>query len=303
MKAPPALKPGDSIGVMAPSSYIEREDIEKSKTLIESLGFKIFIHPQTYERDRQSAGTALQKTLALQGLWQRPDIKAIWAAGGGNRALHLLEKINFEAMKRNPKTLIGFSDVTALLNAIYAHTGLPGIHGPVFKHVHEDCRRNDVQAVLDLLQGKHEAISLAGAKILRAGTAEGILIGGNLSIMMHLAGTVHMPKTKGAILFVEDASDHLSRFDRMFWHLRAHGVLKSLAGLVVGKFTDVQEGKRPFGFTLEEIILEHTEDYNYPILMDAPFGHGDVLKPFPVGDRAIFNTETMNFIFNDRIFF
>src|SRR5262249_50985443 len=105
MKAP-ALKPGDTIGVMAPSSTVEKEDIEKSKALLESKGYKVFVHPQTYERENQSAGTHLQKTLALQGLWQRDDIKAIWAAGGGNRALHLLSSINFEAMKKKPKIFI-----------------------------------------------------------------------------------------------------------------------------------------------------------------------------------------------------
>ncbi|MCK6418922.1 MAG: LD-carboxypeptidase [Alphaproteobacteria bacterium] len=297
----PLLVPGDTIGVMAPSSYVERDDIEKSKAVIENLGFKVFVHPQTFERDRQSAGTALQKTLALQGLWQRPDIKAIWAAGGGNRALHLLDSINFEAMKRTPKILVGFSDVTALLNGIYAHTGLAGIHGPVFKHIHEEARQRDVTATLALLQGNGGSVSLAGAKVLRAGTAKGTMIGGNLSVFMHLPGTAHMPDPKGAILFLEDASDHLSRFDRMFWHLHAQGIFKDLAALVIGTFTDLQEGKRPFGFTLEEIIREYTEGYKYPLLMDAPFGHGDNLRPFYVGREAVLETDAMNLKFNNRI--
>src|SRR5690242_17752811 len=97
---PPALKPGDTIGVMAPSSYVENADIEKSKAVLEKRGYKVFVHPQTWERNNQSAGTNLQKTLALQGLWQRKDINAIWAAGGGNRALHFMDSINFDAMKK-----------------------------------------------------------------------------------------------------------------------------------------------------------------------------------------------------------
>ena len=156
MKLSP-LAPGGTIGVMAPSSYVEAKDIEKSKALLEKRGYKVFIHPQTYERHNQSAGTHLQKTLALQGLWQRDDIDVIWAAGGGNRAMHLLDSINFNAMKRKPKLFIGFSDVTALLNAITVHTGFPSIHGPVFKNIHT---YEHLDHMLDLLSGKKNFIPL-----------------------------------------------------------------------------------------------------------------------------------------------
>ena len=222
---PSPLRPGDTIGVMAPSSYVEKKDIEKSKALLEKKGYKVFIHPQTYERENQSAGTHLQKTLALQGLWQRPDITAIWAAGGGNRAMHLLDSINFEAMKRKPKILIGFSDVTALLNAVTVHTGIPTVHGPVFKNL---SGYKQLDHLLDLLAGKKISYPWNKIKVLSPGKAEGPLIGGNLSIFQYLPKTLPGEFWKDSLLFLEDCGEELSRVDRMLLHLRRSGILKDV---------------------------------------------------------------------------
>ncbi|MCF8495892.1 MAG: LD-carboxypeptidase [Alphaproteobacteria bacterium] len=284
---PPPLHPGDLIGVMAPSSFIEAEHVEKSKALLEELGYKVFIHPQTFERLHQSAGTVLQKSLAFQGLWQRDDINAIWAAGGGNRALTLLESINFEKLKAKPKTLIGFSDITALLTALYAHTGIQGVHGPIFKFLH---RHQQLDHLLAFLRGENPPFPMEDAKILREGTAEGPLIGGNLSVFHYLPHTLPGEFWKGAILFLEDCNEEISRIDRMFIHLKRTGVLKDIAGLVLGEFTDITDSRRPFGFSLEEIVQEHTQGLNIPIIMNAPFGHGDKLYPLRVGARARLET-------------
>ena len=285
---PSPLRPGDTIGVMAPSSYVEKKDIEKSKALLEKKGYKVFIHPQTYERENQSAGTHLQKTLALQGLWQRADITAIWAAGGGNRAMHLLDSINFEAMKRKPKILIGFSDVTALLNAVTANTGIPTVHGPVFKNLPG---YKQFDHLLDLLAGKKILYPWNKIKVLSPGKAEGPLIGGNLSIFQYLPKTLPGEFWKDSLLFLEDCGEELSRVDRMLLHLRRGGILKDAAGIIMGQFTDSKDTGRPFGFTLEEIIREHTESLGVPVVMNAPFGHGKDLYAFPVGVKAALDTQ------------
>lgn len=285
---PLALKPGDTIGVMAPSSYVERADIEKSKAVLEKKGYKVFVHPQTYERQNQSAGTHLQKTLALQGLWQRDDIKAIWAAGGGNRALHLLNSINFEAMKRKPKILIGFSDTTVLLNAIYAHTGLPTFHAQVFKNVH---KYKQLSELLDLLAGQKIEMSLKKTKIIQEGKAEGILVGGNLSLFNCLPHVLPGEFWKDAILFLEDCNEEPSRLDRKLLHIKNLGILKQVRGIVFGQFEGLTETGRPFGFSLEDIIREHTEDLEIPVVMNASFGHGKDLHPLPVGVKASLDTK------------
>ncbi len=289
---PAPLKPGDTIGVMAPSSTVERKDIEKSAALLEKKGFKIFVHPQTYERNNQSAGTHLQKTLALQGLWQRADITAIWAAGGGNRAMHILDSINFEAMKRKPKILIGFSDVTALLNAVTAHTGIPTVHGPVFKNL---SGYKQLDQLLGLLAGKKTSYPWGKMKILNPGKAKGPLIGGNLSIFQYLPRTLPGEFWKGSLLFLEDCGEELSRIDRMLLHLRRTGVLNDAAGIIMGQFTDMKDTGRPFGFKLEEIIREHTESFDGPVVMNAPFGHAKDLYAFPIGVEAALDTKKQSF--------
>lgn len=285
---PPALNPGDTIGVMAPSSYVEDIDIKKSKALLEKKGYNVFIHPQTWEREHQSAGSHLQKTLALQGLWQREDIKAIWAAGGGNRSLHLLNSINFEAMKRSPKIFIGFSDVTTLLNGIYAHTGITTYHGPVFKHLHKN---KQIEHLLGLLSGEQTDYPLDNAVTIQEGKASGPLIGGNLSLFQYLPSTLPGKFWQDGLLFLEDCNEELSKIDRMILHLKRLGVLSEIKGLIFGEFTGLKETGRPFGYTLDDIIREHTADLDIPVIMNAPFGHGKAFYTFPIGENAALNTE------------
>lgn len=285
---PPPLLPGDTIGVFAPSSWVERDDIEKSSTLIEQHGYKVFIHPQTYERDRQSAGTHLQKTLALQGLWHRDDIKALWAAGGGNRCFHLLDMLNYEKMAQKPKILIGFSDVTALLNAVTAQTGIVTYHGPVFKNL---TKHNQLSSLLKLLSGELISYPMDKAIIVKHGRAEGFLRGGNLSLFQYVSTTLPDTLPEGSILFLEDCNEELSRIDRMFLFLKRSGVFKKISALLLGEFSDLKETGRAFGFTLEEIVREHTQDLDIPVVMNLPFGHGKNLYTFPVGGTISVNTK------------
>ena len=289
---PPALQKGDTIGVFAPSSWVEKDDIEKSKSHIEKLGYKVFVHPQTYERENQSAGTHLQKSLAFQGLWMREDIKAIWAAGGGNRCTHLLETLKFDPLKRAPKILLGFSDVTALLNAVYAHTDTITFHGPVFKNLH---KYGQIDHLLNILGGQTETYPVTKDNILNEGKAEGKLIGGNLSLFQYLPQTLPNDFYKDAILFLEDCNEEVSRIDRMILHLKRLKVFDRIKALVFGEFISLQDSTRPFGYTMDDIIKEHTEKLDIPILYNMPFGHGENLYSFPIGAKASINTDKQTF--------
>ncbi|PCJ00240.1 MAG: LD-carboxypeptidase [Alphaproteobacteria bacterium] len=293
---PPAFQAGDTVGVFAPSSWVERDDIEKSKALLESRGFQVFVHPQTYERENQSAGNHLQKSLAFQGLWQRKDIKAIWAAGGGNRCTHLLETINFARLDKTPKILIGFSDVTSLLNAITAHTNITTFHGPVFKNLY---KYKQLDHLIDLLGGALTTYPMTKDNVLREGKAEGRLIGGNLSLFQYLPQTLPDDFYKDSILFLEDCNEELSSIDRMLLHLKRLGVLNEINALVFGQFTDILETGTPFGYTLDDIIQEHIGDAQYPVLHNMPFGHGKDIYTFPIGTRASIDTQTNEFTLLD----
>lgn len=278
---PPPLNPGDTIGVMATSCWLEEADIIAAKDFVESKGYKVFVHPQATARLNQSAGSAKEKVDAFHDLIRHPAIKAIMGARGGNRALTMLDKIDYTLVKQNPKIIMGYSDVTVLLNAIYMHTGMITYHGPLFRELP---RRPEFEQVFSLLAGAKAPIPLPGCNVLKGGVAQGRLIGGNLSLFQTLLGTPHLPDLNGALLFLEDIGDHVSRYDRMLGHLRNVGVFEKISGLVIGAFTNMDDdAERPFGFTLEDVIREHTDDFNGLVIMNAPFGHGQHLPAFPVG--------------------
>lgn len=289
---PPALKQGDTIGIMSPSSYVEKADIRSAEKVLRDHGYKVLIHPQTFARDRQSAGTSEQKVEALHALFANKDVKAIIAAGGGNRSLHILDELNFGLIKKNPKILMGFSDATALINAVHARTGLVTFHGPVAKRLSK-ISASDLAQAFDLLAGAKTSYAFGNAKTVRAGKAKGPLIGGNMAMLQSLIGGKDLPSLDGAILFLEDTGEETSRIDRTFCQFRRSGLFKKLSGLVLGEFSDRKDTGRPFGFTLEDIVRDHTRGLKYPVVMDAPFGHGARLCTFPVGTKAVLGNNAL----------
>jgi len=278
---PPPLQKGDTIGVMSTSCWLEEDDILTAKAFIEAKGYNVYVHPQATARLNQSAGSAQEKVDAFHDLIQNPDIKAIMGARGGNRAITMMDKIDFELIKQNPKILMGYSDVTQLLHAVYKHCDLVTYHGPLFRELPN---RKEFEQVFAFLGGDRPKYNFERFDTLNSGSAEGKLFGGNMSVFQTLIGTANLPDLSGGILILEDIADHLSRYDRMLAHYKNAGVLNTVSGIVFGDFTDVQDDEeRPFGFTLENIIREHTEGLNIPIVMNAPFGHGDDLPVFPIG--------------------
>jgi muramoyltetrapeptide carboxypeptidase len=279
------LKSGDTIGVFAPSSYVDADDLQEGITFLEKNGFNVLIHPQTFKRHNQSAGTHEEKLQALYELYTNPEIKAIIAARGGNRALHLLDRIDFNILKNNPKPLIGFSDSTALLNAFWVKTGHKQIHGPLLKYLKNDQPGNDL---VKILKGKGIHYEFKDVKVLKEGTAEGPILGGNTSVFQHLAGTEFMPDFTRAILLLEDIYEEYTWFDRRLNYLRQLGIFEKISGLIIGSMTNLQDTGMPFGFTLEEIIREHTDSYDMPVVYNAPFGHCDPNYPLLIGETVYF---------------
>lgn len=286
--APPALNKGDTIGVFAPSSWVDKDDIDKSTKRMEDLGYKVFIHPQTFEREHQSAGTHLQKALAFQGLWMRKDIKAIWAAGGGNRCMHMLDILKVDPLKRSEKILVGFSDVSALLNTVYAKTDNITTHGPVFKNLHS---YKQMDHLLELLSGQKVSYPIESKNILANGKAEGILLGGNLSLFQYMLSLYTDDQLENSIIFLEDCYEELSRIDRMLCHLKRSELFQKTKAIIFGEFSALQDSSKPFGFILKDILQEHTDSLDIPILYNMPFGHGEHLYSFPVGGLAELDTD------------
>lgn len=288
----PALKKGAKIGVMSPSSYVERVDIEASTAVMEALGYEVFVHPQTYERLGQSAGNVLQKSLALQGLLMRDDIDVIWFAGGGNEALPLLESLNFQKIKAS-KPICGFSDNTSLLNAFADRVGGVHFHAQVFKNLHRMAAK-DLDYMLGFMRGDIRTYSFDENAVLRGGEARGRLVGGNLSLVQYLPCLLSETYFDGSVLFLEDCNEELSKIDRMLAFLRASGVLARISGLLVGWFDALQDSGRPFGKDLNMMIAEHMQGYDVPIVVNLPFGHfvDSGFMALPVGVEISVNSDS-----------
>lgn len=275
-----------TIGVMAPSSYVDRGLIEQSATLLRGRGYEVFIHPQTYEQLGQSAGDMLQKTLALQGLWHRKDIDAIWFAGGGNQSLPLLGSLPFDKLKAlPPKILLGFSDNTALLNALSYHCDAPAYHAPVFKQLAQKDPQ-ELGKLFAILEGDETQMSFSEAQILVSGAAEAPLIGGNLSLVQYLPSLLGADYFEGKILFLEDHGEELSRIERILSFLATAGIFSNLKGLMLGQFSACTDSGRPFGMSVPDMIAEHCAGLQCPVLTDLPFGHAGEFFPLLIGSTA-----------------
>lgn len=267
MITPPSLKKNDTIGVMAPSSYITEEDVIKAKTVVEGYGYNVYIHPQTLARHHQSAGHNSEKQAAFHELVKNPDIQAIIFATGGNRALHWVDNIDYDLVKANPKIIMGFSDVTSILNLVTEKTGLRTFHGPNLRWfmVHEQ-NNKDIEQCFETLSNTETS-------------QDNPMIGGNASIMQYLINDLSFD---GKTLFLEDWNIETSRLDLLFRHFRRSGVFEQIDKLILGHFDNLQDTGRPYGFTFDEIIAEHVPNC-VEIIKNAPFGHGERLETFPVG--------------------
>jgi muramoyltetrapeptide carboxypeptidase len=274
---------------MAPSSRVDRKALAAAVALIKGMGFNVYVHPQTYVRRGQSAGTAEQKARALYDLYANPKISAIFAAAGGNQAMGFrLNLVDYELIQKNPKILMGFSDVTYVLNAVSEQTGMVTFHGPTVQTLGgRKFSKAQIKQCFNLLGGRTADMPLKKAKVIHPGAAHGPLVGGNLSLIASMMGTPWQPDFRGKILFLEDCGDELSRIDRMLNHLRNAGVFDQVSGIVLGGFTALTDkGSHPYGRTVEKMMREALTGYDIPVIMNAPFGHGPDLYTLPVGAPA-----------------
>lgn len=275
-----------TFGICAPSSYARLNRFEPGLKQLTDLGHKLIVHPQARGRlgETQSAGTNDEKIAALYDILKNPDVDAIMFACGGNFVGHLLDKIDYNVFHAHPKPIIGYSDATALLNALHTQTGQVTYHGPmVNEHSPERFKAAAHTHLVNLLNGSLKSFELKNSFIQTVGSGQGKMFGGNLSVFHRILNTQYCPDLDGAILFFEDVGEELSRLDATLNHMRLLGLFDRAAGLVFGQFKDMQDTGRPFGFTLEQIIAMHTAGLNIPIITNAPFGHIGMFNAFPVG--------------------
>ncbi len=292
---PKRLQPGDTIAFINPSSAIyERAPYEIARDSLQALGFKVKEAPNLRARYGQFAGTDAQRAADVNAMFADPSVHGILALTGGSGGNRILPLLDYGLIRRNPKVVAGFSDITALINAIHVQTGLVTFHAPVgisewnpFSVEHFRGTLVDAQAMLLANpRDKDDNIVPKGGRIttVRGGKARGPLVGGNLAVLTSLAGSPYWPKVDGAILFLEEINEYLYRVDRMLSTLKISGALSKVAGVVIGGFTNCTPGDGNYGtLTLDEMFDDYFKPLNVPVYSGASFGHIKRKFTLPVG--------------------
>ena len=287
---PPRLKPGDWIGIISPAGPVKRPALDTGLKTLESSGLRALVAPHVYDNIGYLAGEDEARLADLHGMFKDPDIAAIICSRGGYGTLRLLDKIHYELIEESPKILVGYSDITALLMAIHAKTGLVTLHGPMVRELTGRDQRN-WESLFNLLSSRDRmTISLTGCSALIPGKASGPLIGGNLSLICHLVGTPFLPSLHGCILFIEEKGEPLYRLDRMMTHLALSNQLKGIRGLIAGEFEECGDLSSINGL-LRDFVL----DLDIPLVTGFPAGHGIKNLAFPIGLRVELDTDLMTF--------
>ncbi len=273
---PPYLEKDDVIGIVCPSGYMPVEKASESiRVLNEEWGFRTKIGKTLGNEFNYFSGTDEERLNDFQQMLDDDDVKGILCARGGYGLSRIIDKINFKKFKKQPKWIIGYSDVTVLHSHLYSNHYISSIHAPMAAAFNDAGYINRfVQSLKNALEGKKLKYSCESHEFNKKGEAIGELIGGNLTLLAHLIGTDSDIKTRGRILFLEDIGEYLYNIDRMMYQLKRSGKLSKLAGLIIGGFIDNKDTERPFGQTAYEIIYDAVKEYDYPVCFGFPVGHG-----------------------------
>ncbi len=280
VKTPAYLKPGDTIGITCPAGFITPEEIVPAIKKLTEWGFKVTVGKAVGKKDFTYGGTDAERLNDFQQMLDDKNIKAILCARGGYGAVRIIDDLDFKQFVLHPKWIIGFSDITVFHSHLNYNYGIASIHSKMCNSFPDDwalaeqVQRDSIESIRKCLTGEKMQYAFSSNQKNKAGTASGVLVGGNLKTIETLACSKSDLATKNKILFVEDTGEYLYSIDRMFWNLKRTGKLQSLSGLVIGGFKIKKDDEgEDFGKTLEEIVIEKTKGFTYPVCFDFPVGH------------------------------
>ncbi len=299
---PRRLKTGDTIGLISPSSPIPESRYLKAIGNIESMGFKVKVGKYALNRTGYLAGSDDERLDDLHCMFEDESVHGIWCLRGGYGATRILDKINYHLIRQNPKVFIGYSDVTALLQAFYLKCGLVCFHGPV---ANSEYTPYTLEHARNILMNPTDTYTIGGhpenyfeqtrpgffTKVITGGIARGILTGGNLSLIAAMTGTDYEWETKRKLLFLEDLEEKPYRIDRMLTQLKMTGELQRASGLMLGIFDKCQPGSTDESLSLIDMFTDRLTDLNIPTLYGMSFGHITNQFTIPLGIEAELNTE------------
>ena len=292
---PPRLNSGDTIGLISPGSILPDEDkYDEIVQTISKLGFEVKVGANARNKYGNLAGKDEARADDINKMFSDPNIDAIIPFRGGWGSNRILDLIDFENIKKNPKPFIGFSDITSLLLSIYAKTGLVTFHGPVGKSEWNDFTTKHFRKVLmsdQIPVLKNAENTDVKVKTINPGKAKGKLLGGNLTVMTSMLGSEYLPDWEGAILFLEDIGEDVYRIDRMLTQLKLNGILNKISGFIFGRCTNCEPGNK-FSLNLEQVLKDHIQVLGVPSYYGSMIGHIDNMFTLPIGISAEMNAES-----------
>jgi muramoyltetrapeptide carboxypeptidase len=299
---PPRLKPGDTLGLIAPGSYISEDELKESKENLEKLGFNVFYTNGILSKNGYLAGTDELRAEEVNLMFASKNINGIVCARGGYGCARILPMLNYNIIKNNPKVIIGYSDITALLIGIYAETGLVTFHGPVgissfnefsVTYFNEVLVHPEKDLVLISVRADDEKDN-NGIKTIVSGKTAGELAGGNLSIVNSLIGTKYDFDGEGKIIFLEEIGEEPYRIDRMLTQLIQAGKFDNAAGIALGVFKDCEPKEKDpsfsSSFSLMEVLFDRLANLKIPVIYGMSFGHIKNKFTLPIGIKAELDT-------------
>ncbi len=273
---PPYLKAGDTVAIVAPSGVLKNrtDEVGRSKAILESWGLNVVIGKHVFSKHGHFAGTDDERCEDLQKALNDPSIKAIWAARGGYGTVRIIDKLDYTQFKKNPKWIIGYSDITALHNQLH-NLGYETIHAMMCTSLTKD--ESEVKEAISTLKnaifGKNLSYQLEGSNYNKTGTVTAPLVGGNLTVLHTMLGSKTSIDTSGDIIFLEEVGEYAYHIDRMLQSLKRAGYFDNCKGILVGDISRVRYNDQDFGRTIEEIFLDIVADKNIPVAFNMPAGH------------------------------
>lgn len=285
MITPPPLKPGSTIGLVSPAKKIDSSIINNAISIIEQLGYSVKPGKYFLAGNRYLAGTDDERAADFQAMLDDPEIKMMLCSRGGYGSVRIIDRLDFSAFKKKPKWIAGYSDITVFHTHLF-NLGFESLHSTMPLDFPENgIASKPVKQIFEAVSGISLTYKFEKSNHNRMGNAEGLLVGGNLSVFSGLLGSASDIDTTGKILFLEDVGEDLYRIDRMMVSLKRAGKLNYLSGLLLGGFTGLNPGSPKFDFTVEAIIMDAVSQYDYPVAYGFPAGHFAENYPLVMGRK------------------
>ncbi|MDR1694792.1 MAG: LD-carboxypeptidase [Lactobacillaceae bacterium] len=290
------LKKGDKVGIVSPSSYIEQKDFQKGMDYLTSLGFECVLGENIFRKNFWMAGTPEERAFDINSFFANPEIKAIFTTRGGAGSQKILDYIDYETIKKNPKPFFGFSDTTSLQLAIYSQTKSVSYSGflLMFDFIYEKIDGIVEKSLLEIFSGAQKNIK--AGETFHNGKAEGVLVGGTLALLNGLTGTKYFPLKEDSILLIEDTEERTYRIDLFLDQLRKNENFHNVKGIIIGEFVDCENSMQR-DISIDDIINNFCRGLNIPIIKNFPYGHGPSRHIMPIGRKVLIDADSCELSF------